>query len=105
MADRHAAASRKHPWPTPAWFAEYNLLSLQDIARRGLPDCYDGMGLAWQADFWADLPWTDPERDQTIRLMLADPRFEPIRAALLSEYGLDMEQELRRGLAEIGGAR
>jgi hypothetical protein len=105
IQDRRAAAGRLPPDYSPAWFAAYNVLSLQDIADRGLPSCSDGMGLAWQCDFWADLPWTDPERDQTIQLMLADPRFEAIRAALLSEYGLDLAEELRRGLAEIGGAR
>jgi hypothetical protein len=102
IADRRTAASQKHPWPTPSWFCEYNILSLQDIARRGVPACYDGLDFAWRCDFWADLPWTDPERDQTIKLMLADPRFEAIRAALLAEYGVDLAEELRAGLE--GGA-
>jgi hypothetical protein len=99
------AAGRLHPEHSPEWFAEFNLLALGDVARLGLMDCYEGLGLDWQADYWADMPWSDRERDQTIHLMLADPRFEPIRAALFAEYGLDLAEELRRGLAEIEGAR
>jgi hypothetical protein len=101
--DRRAAASGIWPDYTAGWFAEFNALALQDIARRGLFDCYPDMGLAWQCDFWADLPWTDRERDQTIHLILADPRFPAIRATLLTEYGLDLEQELKAGLGGLEG--
>jgi hypothetical protein len=97
------AASRLHSDYSPEWFAEYNLLALGDIVRLGLFDCYPGMGLEWQADFWADMAWTDRERDRAIHLMLADPHFEPIRAALLAEYGLDLERELKAGLGGLEG--
>jgi hypothetical protein len=103
------AASRLHPEHSPEWFADLNMRALEDIARLGLFDCYQGMapGLEWQADFWADMPWTDRERDRAIHLMLADPRFEQIRATILAEYGQDMAEELRAGLGglEEGGAR
>jgi hypothetical protein len=97
------AASRLHPDYSPEWFAEYNLLALEDVARLGLFDCYSGLGLDWQADFWADLPWSDRERDQAIHLMLSDPRFPAIRATLLTEYGLDLDQELKAGLGGLEG--
>jgi hypothetical protein len=95
------AASQLHPLHSPAWFAEFNLLALQDIALLGLWECYPGMGLEWQADFWADLPWTNPARDQAIELMLIDPRYPAIRTALLAEFGLDLTEELRAGLGGL----
>jgi hypothetical protein len=101
-AAHRAAASALHPDYSPEWFAEFNLLQLEATASLGLWDCYDGFGTTWQADFWAGLPWSRPALDQAVALLLAHPRFEAVRAALLSEYGLDLDQELRQGLEVIG---
>jgi hypothetical protein len=76
-------------------------LQLEATASLGLRSCYDGFDTGWQADFWASLPWSRPALDQAVALLLAHPRFEAVRAALLAEYGLDLEQELRQGLEVI----
>jgi hypothetical protein len=98
------AASALHPAYSPEWFAEFNLLQLEATASLGLWSCYGGFGTAWQADFWCDLPWTRPELDRAVALLLEHPRFGAVRAALLAEYGFDLERELRQGLAEGGAA-
>jgi hypothetical protein len=100
-ADDHALASRSHPPYSPAWFAELALLKLGRIAELGLMDCYSGLNIEWLCDFWAGMPWTDQGCRQAVALILADPRFEAIRAGLQAEFGLDLGHELRSNSHEL----
>src|SRR5262245_60243012 len=88
------AASALHSTYSPEWFAEYNMLQLEATASLGLWDCYGGFDTGWQADFWSGLPWTRPELDRAVALLLEHPRFGAVRAALLAEFGFDLEREL-----------
>lgn len=90
---RHAAAGRVDKQFGDRWFAELNLLHLQEIGEHGLPDCYDKPE-EFLYDFWPDLPWDAKSQRAVARLILDDPRFPAIRAAVQAATGLDMEHEL-----------
>jgi hypothetical protein len=100
-AAHRAAASALHFEYSSGWFAEFNLLQLEATAALGLWGCYDGFGTGWQSDFWASLPWSRPALDEAVALILQHPRFGAVKAALLAEYGFDLDLELRQGLEVI----
>jgi hypothetical protein len=113
---RYEQAELRGPCNSVEWFAEQQLLHLQDIAERGLPDCYNGIGTSLDGppgtpeeeeqdegdclyDFYADMPWND-KAVKVIELMLSDERFPAIRDRIKQDWdGFDIEEDLRKALA------
>lgn len=75
-----------------SWFAEYNLLHLQDVGERGVPDCYKTVS-EFMCDFWPDLPWDAVGQALVVRLMLADPRWPTIAIAVQGSIGIDLQRQ------------
>jgi hypothetical protein len=94
---RRAAATALHPVHSPAWHAEYAVLKLLDVVRLGLMDCYASFESSL-SDFYPDLPWTPEGSAESLRLILADPRFQEIQVALLALHGFDLGAELEAAL-------
>jgi hypothetical protein len=92
-----AAATAQHPVHSPAWHAEYAILKLQDVVSHGLMDCYASFGESL-SDFYPDLPWTQDEAVESLRLILADPRFPEIQRELLALHNFDLGAELDAAL-------
>ena len=65
------AASAKYPAYSNEWFAELQLLKLQDTADKGLWSCHESFERSL-ADFYADFSW-DGRMARQIEIMLADP--------------------------------
>ena len=79
--------------------AEQQILHLVDISENGLPDCYGSFD-EYLYDFWPDFSWTSQSRVE-VRAVLADSRFKRIVPVLKETWGVDMVEELRKGLDEI----
>jgi hypothetical protein len=102
-AERHRqAAGAKYPDRSNEWFAELQLLKLQDTADKGLWSCYESFERSL-ADFYADFSW-DGRMARQIEIMLADPRLPQLVAAIKAAHGFDLEAELRQALKEPVGA-
>src|SRR5262249_10531942 len=95
--DRRAAATALHPVHSPAWHAEYAVLKLQDVVQLGLMDCYASFEQSL-SDFYPDLPWAQEAAGESLRLILADPRFQEIQVALLALHCFDLGAELEAAL-------
>lgn len=81
--------------------AENQILHLVDIAKRGLPDCYDSFD-EFLSDFWPDFSWTSNKAIPEIVAVLADRRFAFTIVPILKEiWGIDMDEILRDGLKEF----
>jgi hypothetical protein len=87
------AATARHPVHSPAWHAEYVVLRLNQVVTLGLMDCYASFE-ASLSDFYADLPWAQAGAVESLRLILADPRFPEIQRALLALHNFDLGAEL-----------
>jgi hypothetical protein len=96
-AARRAVAASRHPVHSPAWHAEYALLKLQDVVNLGLMNCYASFEESL-SDFYPDLPWTQDGAAESLRLILADPRFPEIQRALLALHNFDLGAELNIAL-------
>ena len=96
-AEQHRqAASAKHPTHSDEWFAELQILALQDIAAKGLWSCYSSFE-HFLADFYADFAW-DGRLARQVELLRLDPRLELIVALIRASHGFDLEAELRQAL-------
>lgn len=93
-ADRRQKAGVQSRIPV---LAEYQILHLVDISERGLPDCYDSFK-DFLFDFWPDFSWKKEQSDPEVRAVLDDPRFKEIVPVLKNTWGVDMEEELQKGL-------
>ncbi|MFA5750431.1 MAG: hypothetical protein WC895_04370, partial [Candidatus Shapirobacteria bacterium] len=91
---RQQEASKKHPSKTRKWFAEYNLLQLQEIVDNGLDDVY-GSFEDFLFDFFTDFSW-DAGASEEAQLMLADPRFSSIASKIKEDWGTDIKDELEK---------
>lgn len=81
------------------WFAEYNMLKLEQYTERGLPNVYGGSVRDWLWDFWADFPWNTEGQKVVVNMMLQQAdRFARIREAFLKRYNYDMQKELEAAL-------
>ncbi len=98
---RQAAASDLQPANTPEWHAEVATRELAATAELGLWECYESLE-EYLCDFWAGLPWDAAGRARAARLILEDPRFGAVRAALEAEWGTDLRAELASALADPG---
>ncbi len=96
---RRAAATVLHPIHSPAWHAEYALRKLLDVVRLGLMDCYASFAESL-SDFYPDLPWRQEGAAESLRLILADPRFPEIQVAILALHGFDLGAELEAALRQ-----
>jgi hypothetical protein len=92
------AASAKYPPRSNEWFAELQLLRLQDTADKGLWSCYESFERSL-ADFYADFSW-DGRMPSQIEIMLADPRLPEIVGTIKAAHGFDLEAELRQALKD-----
>jgi hypothetical protein len=93
-SERMQKAKAQDKIPT---LAEYQILHLVDIAERGLPDCYDSFE-DFLFDFWPDFSWNEEKSHPEIQAVLDDPRFKKIVPVLKETWGIDMEEDLKRGL-------
>lgn len=93
--ERAKLAFSKYGLHTNVWFAEYNLLHLQEIGEIGLPDCYKEVG-DFLYDFWPNFPWKTQEHQVVVTLILGDARWPAIREAVKLKIGIDMDIELRK---------
>jgi hypothetical protein len=98
----YRAASAKYPARSNEWFAELQILKLQDTADKGLWSCYESFERSL-ADFYADFSW-DGRSPRQIEIMLADPRLPEIVAAIKAAHGFDLEAELRQALKDPDSA-
>ena len=96
---RQAAASDLHLAHSPEWHAEVALRELQAVTEHGLWSCYADLE-EYMSDFWPDLPWDDAGLARAARLIVEDLRFEPVRAALEAEWGLNIGPELKSALTD-----
>jgi hypothetical protein len=92
------AANAKYPPYSNEWFAELQLLKLQDTADKGLWSCHASFEHSL-ADFYPDFAW-DGRMGRQIEIMLADPRLPRIVAAIKAAHGFDLDAELRQALTE-----
>ena len=96
----HAAADAKFGDSprTDAWYAECQILRLQQDADAGLMDCYEGYdNVDWQADFgsgWVGWPGIETSATKQIQLVIDDPRLPAIAKTILERDGFDMMAEL-----------
>jgi hypothetical protein len=96
-AEKHRqAASAKYPTHSDEWFAELQILKLQDIAAKGLWSCYLSFE-HYLADFYADFAW-DGRQARQIELLLADARLPLVVALIRVAHDFDLEAELRQAL-------
>ena len=89
---RHRAASEKHPQYSDEWFAENQILHLEEITREGIAACYTGVD-DFMVDFWMDFSW-DKRASIQVRLILTDPRFEAIQRWFLDTHNTDLKARL-----------
>lgn len=96
-AERHILACKVAPIHSTKYIAEFGILYLQDIAKRGLPDCYESFD-DFLCDFCTDFSWTPKDRDEQLRGVLADSRFPAIVVGIQDMFGFDMKEELDKVL-------
>jgi hypothetical protein len=96
-AEQHRqAASAKYSIHTDEWFAELQILALQNTATKGLWSCYESFE-HYLADFYADFVW-DGRQARQLELVLADPRLPLVVALFRVSHDFDLETELRQAL-------
>jgi hypothetical protein len=98
---RKEAVSKLYKPQSPEWYAELLTRRLQDVAEKGLPDCYDGIGKGgpndYLYDFWADVPY-DSTRNECLQTILKDPRMNFIKRSILWLFDFNIEEELQLGM-------
>lgn len=99
LRDRAAAAGSRHSAP---WWTERTIALLQDVAARGLPDCYRKPE-EFLYDFWPDMPWDQSAMLRVMTMVEADPRWPAVVDGVRASVGLDMGEEFRRARAVVGG--
>lgn len=91
---RHVQATDKFPRHSNEWFAEYNLLHLQQISEKGLPNCYASFQ-DFLYDLYPDFSWDD-RRDEQINLILADTRWPAIEQGIQRLFDFSMTKEFQQ---------
>ncbi len=95
----YTLACKVAPIHSTKWFAEYNILHLQDIAKKGLPDCYESFD-DFMYDFYPDFAWTPKDSKEQLGMVVADSRCTAIVVGIQDMFGFDMKDEFDRALRE-----
>ncbi len=98
-AKRSAQAEKKFKKRSNEWFAECQILRLQDYVEE-IPPCYDNIESAMH-DFWPDFSWKREETVAQIKLVLKDSRFSKIDEDIQKKYGFDLKKDLLEGFFEL----
>jgi hypothetical protein len=95
---RLAAAKDKGPSYSDAWFAELNLVHLQQVAEWGIPDCYETF-CEWLVDFGVDFAWGCDEFAAQAKMVRDDPRMPVIAKKIWDDWeGFDITDWLDKAI-------
>jgi hypothetical protein len=91
-ADR-AAAAAAHSDDPDRQVVMAQLAQLRRVVELGLMDCYSGLE-DLLGDWLTGFAWDPARRASQVELLQADPVYPALREALLTEYGVDLDEEL-----------
>lgn len=84
---------------TDEWFAELQILLLDHISWRGLPDCYKSFK-DFLYDFYPSFSWNERAGDE-MEIVVKDVRFDAISERIKKLFDFDIKHELTVTLKEV----